>query len=181
MQKVQKKPVVLSIVAAQSDTGKTTLIEKLIPYLKQRNYRVGVIKHDVHRFEIDKEGKDSYRFGMAGADTVVVSSAEKMAMIKKLNAEMSMDEILSYFPDVDIVLIEGYKNNAFSKIEVFRQEAGKELLFHMPNFKKKQFLAVASDIPLDLPIPVLDLNDIDGIGAFVEKNVLKGASHDQIA
>src|SRR6056297_805103 len=124
MKNQKNKTPVVSIVAGQSGTGKTTLIEGLVPYLKERAYRVGVLKHDVHRFEIDKKGKDSYRFSEAGADTVVVSSAEKVAMIKQLEREMSLDEILDLFSDVDIILIEGYKNNAFSKIEVFREEAG---------------------------------------------------------
>ncbi len=169
-------PPVLSIIAAQSNTGKTTLIEGLIHYLKKRKYRIGVIKHDAHRFEIDKKGKDSYRFSHAGADTVVLSSAEKLAMIKNLDYNMDLETILPLFSDTDIVIIEGYKENAFSKIEVFREKVGGNLLYHTTGFSKENILAVASDVSLDLPIPVLDLNCIETIGTFIEEQILKGRS-----
>lgn len=114
-----KIPVV-SIVA-KSGTGKTTLLEKLIAEMKCRGYKIGVIKHDAHRFDIDHEGKDSWRLTQAGADTMVISSSEKLAMVKKTSSqtELSLEETVeSYFQDVDLVLTEGFKKSAMPKIEV---------------------------------------------------------------
>ena len=94
---------------AKSGTGKTTLMEKVIGMLKDRGYRVGAIKHDVHRFEIDHPGKDSQRFTAAGADTMLISSPEILALVKKHQASPPIEQLLEqYFSDVDIVLTEGF-------------------------------------------------------------------------
>lgn len=111
---------VISIVG-KTNSGKTTLIEKIIPELKNRGYRVGTIKHDAHEFEIDREGKDSWRMTKAGADTVVIASSKKMGVVKKLDSEKSIDEITELLlKDVDIVITEGYKKQNKPKIEVTR-------------------------------------------------------------
>lgn len=111
---------ILSIVG-KSNSGKTTLIENVIPILKGMGYRVGTIKHDAHRFDIDHEGKDSWRMAKAGADTVVISSDSKMAMVKKLDEEKNIDEMVDWlFGDVDMVITEGYKGSSKAKIEVIR-------------------------------------------------------------
>lgn len=169
-----KQTLILSIVATKSNTGKTTLIEKLIINLKHRNYSVGVLKHDAHKFDIDKEGKDSFKFSAAGADNVIISSSNKLAMIKKLVAEISIDEVLLLFKDIDIVLIEGYKNNNYPKIEVHRKCVDSKLLCTNSNYKLSQFIAIASDEKLDVDIPVLDLNDVNSICDFIENNLIKG-------
>ena len=158
---------------AKSGTGKTTLLEKVIASLKERGYRVGVIKHDAHRFDIDHPGKDSYRLTAAGADTMLISSPEKLAMVKKHAASPPIEELIStYFNDVDIVLTEGFKKSSMQKIELHRKERSATLLCrgeeHDPSL-----VAVASDEPLDLDVPVLDLNDAKAVADFIEAKFLK--------
>lgn len=157
---------------AKSGTGKTTLLEKVIARLKDRGYRVGVIKHDAHRFDIDRPGKDSYRFTAAGADAMLISSPEKLALVKQHAASPPVEELLStYFTDVDIVLTEGFKASALPKIEVHRRDRSETLLCrgaeHDPTL-----LAVASDEPLELDVPRLDINDADAVVDFIEKKFL---------
>jgi len=97
---------IISIVG-KSEVGKTTLLERLIAELKGRGYRIGTIKHDTHGFEIDKPGKDSWRHARAGSDAVLISSSEKLALIKRVDRERTLDELLAYMGDVDLVLTEG--------------------------------------------------------------------------
>ena len=157
---------------AKSGTGKTTLLEKVIARLKDRGYRVGVIKHDAHRFDIDHPGKDSYRLTAAGADVMLISSSRKLALVRKHAASPPVEELVSTFlADVDIVLTEGFKSSALPKIELHRRERSSALLcrgdVHDPTL-----LAVASDEPLDLDVPVLDINDADMVTDFIEKRFL---------
>ncbi len=156
----------------KSGTGKTTLLEKVIPRLKDRGYRVGVIKHDAHRFDIDHPGKDSYRLTAAGADTMMISSPEKLALVKKHPAPPPVEESLSrYFPDVDIVLIEGFRSSALPKIEVFRRERSADLLCRGKE-NDPALRAVASDEPMELDVPRLDINDADTVADFLEREFL---------
>ncbi|MBW4055924.1 MAG: molybdopterin-guanine dinucleotide biosynthesis protein B [Proteobacteria bacterium] len=158
---------------AKSGTGKTTLLEKVITRLKERGYRVGVVKHDAHRFDIDHPGKDNYRLTAAGADTMLISSPEKLAMIKKHAAAPSIEELLStYFTDVDIVLIEGFKKSPMPNIELHRKERSATLLCRGEEFDPT-LVAVASDERLELDVPVLDLNDPLQVADFIEKSFLK--------
>lgn len=162
----------LSFVA-KSGTGKTTLLEQVISDLKSRGYRIGVIKHDAHRFDIDHPGKDSHRLTAAGADTMLISSPEKLAVVKKHQESPGIDELIAtYFSDVDIVLTEGFKKSGLPKIEVHRKERSATLLCrgeeHDPTL-----LAVASDEPLQLDVPVLDLNSPAQVADFVEEKFLK--------
>ena len=152
---------------AKSGTGKTTLLEKVIPELKKRGYRLGVIKHDAHRFDIDHPGKDSYRLTAAGADTMLVSSPQKLAMVKQHATAPPLEELLAtYFDDVDIVLTEGFKMEGLPKIELHRKERSATLICrgesHDPTL-----VAVASDESLDLDVPVLDLNDPAAVADFI--------------
>lgn len=163
---------VISIVATKSGTGKTTLIEALIPILKEKNYNIGVLKHDAHKFEIDKEGKDSYRFVKAGADRMVISSKEKIAMIEKLKEEKDLEEILELFVGMDLVIIEGYKNNGYPKIEVHRKEVDQKLLCENESLDRTKFLAVATDEKLNLDIEQLDINDMNKIAGFIEDKII---------
>ncbi|MFH1995062.1 MAG: molybdopterin-guanine dinucleotide biosynthesis protein B [Nitrospinota bacterium] len=124
------KPIIS--VVGRSNNGKTTFIERLIPELKKRGYKVGTIKHDAHKFDIDHEGKDTWRMAQAGADTVVIASDKKLAMVKNISDSSSEDEgretitfsidrIAEWlFPDVDIIITEGYKREDKPKIEVNR-------------------------------------------------------------
>ena len=157
---------------AKSGTGKTTLLERVIAELKLRGYRIGVIKHDAHRFEIDHPGKDSHRLTQAGADTMLISSPEKLALIKQHAEPPPIEELIAtYFSDVDLILTEGFKKSGLPKIEVHRRERSATLLCrgeqHDPSL-----LAVASDEPLELDVPVLDLNDPVQMADFVEKNII---------
>jgi molybdopterin-guanine dinucleotide biosynthesis protein MobB len=156
----------LSFVA-KSGTGKTTLLEKVIAELKVRGYRVGVIKHDAHRFEIDHPGKDSHRLTAAGADTMLISSPEKLAMVKKHDASPPIGDLIAdYFGDVDIILTEGFKKSDLPKIEVHRKERSGTLLCRGEE-NDPSLIAVASDETLELDVPVLDLNDAPGIADFI--------------
>ncbi|EJO5347644.1 molybdopterin-guanine dinucleotide biosynthesis protein B [Clostridium botulinum] len=165
-------PKIISIVATKSGTGKTTLIEKLIPILKDRNWKVGVLKHDAHKFQIDKKGKDSYRFTEAGADNVIISSSSKLAMIEIIKKQRTIEEIIPLFNDVDIVVIEGFKNNKYPKIEVHRKGFNNEFLYNNSNFNGSTFIAIASDEKIDINIPVLDINNPLEVVSFIEDKVL---------
>ncbi len=159
---------------AKSNTGKTTLLEKVIAVLKQRGYRIGVIKHDAHQFEIDHPGKDSHRLTQAGADTMLISSPEKLAVVKKHRESPPIEELIAtYFSDVDLILTEGFKKSGLPKIEVHRAERSPTLLCrgeqHDPTL-----IAVASDEPLELDVPLLDLNNPAQVADFVEKRIIQG-------
>jgi molybdopterin-guanine dinucleotide biosynthesis protein B/molybdopterin-guanine dinucleotide biosynthesis protein len=152
---------------AKSGTGKTTLLEKVIVELKARGYRLGVVKHDAHRFDIDHPGKDSYRLTAAGADTMLISSPEKLALVKKHQESPPIEELIAtYFGDVDIVLTEGFKKSGMPKIELHRMERSETLLCRGENHDPT-LIAVASDEPLELDVPVLDLNDPAQVAEFI--------------
>jgi len=119
------KNIPIYSVVAYSGTGKTTLLEKLIAELKMRGLRVAVIKHDAHEFDIDHEGKDSWRFTRAGADVTVVASESKAAVME--NRPVSLDALLGMITDVDVILTEGYKSGAWPKIAMMRSATGKPL------------------------------------------------------
>jgi len=157
---------------AKSGSGKTTLLERVISRLKDRGYRVGAIKHDAHRFDIDRPGKDSYRLTAAGADTMVISSPEKLALVKNHAVSPPVEDLLAaFFTDVDIVLVEGFKSSSLPKIEVHRRERSPDLLCRGKEHDP-MLLAVASDEPLELDVPRLDINDPDGVTDFIERNFL---------
>jgi len=164
---------VISIVA-KSGTGKTTLLEKLIVELKHRGYRVGAMKHDAHQFDIDREGKDSWRLTQAGADTMVISSPAKIAMIKQNTnmTEPSVSDIVNtYYSDVDIVLTEGFKKNRFPKIEVHRKERSPTIVCRGEE-DDPTLIAVASNDHLDADVPVFDIDDFRGICDMIEMRFL---------
>lgn len=158
---------------AKSGTGKTTLLEKVIGELKKRGYRVGAIKHDAHRFDIDHPGKDSHRLTAAGADAMLISSPAKLALVKQHAASPPIEELLAtYFADVDIVLTEGFKKSSLPKIEVNRKERSSQLMCRGDE-DDATLIAVASDEEWDLDVPVLDLNDPIEVTDFVEKWFLR--------
>jgi molybdopterin-guanine dinucleotide biosynthesis protein MobB len=157
---------------AWSGTGKTTLVEKLISELKRRGYRVGAVKCDSHEFEIDIPGKDSYRMAAAGADTVLIASKSKLALIKKNDNLPEVGEILeTYFSGVDIVLVEGYKMSNLPKIEIHRKELGNALICGSGE-ARHNLIAVVSNEPLGLDVPLYDIEDVAGIADFIEGEVL---------
>ncbi|MEW6333461.1 MAG: molybdopterin-guanine dinucleotide biosynthesis protein B [Thermodesulfobacteriota bacterium] len=159
---------------AKSGTGKTTLLEQVISRLKARGYRVGAIKHDAHRFDIDHSGKDSHRLAAAGVDTMLILSPEKLALVKThaANPPALADILATYFTDVDIVLAEGFKRGPLPKIELNRRERSATLICRGED-NDPTLVAVASDQPLALDVPVLDLNDPEAVTDFVEETFLK--------
>jgi molybdopterin-guanine dinucleotide biosynthesis protein B len=158
-------------IVGRSQSGKTTLLEKLIPALKGRGYRIGTIKHSHHVFDFDEVGKDSWRHKDAGAETVIIASPGKIAMVKN-DHEGSLESLQTYFSDLDLVITEGYKGAQQPKIEVVRAALHTEaLLANDPNL-----IAVATDVELAVKVPVYGLEDIDQLADFIEENFLTGAN-----
>ena len=158
-------------VVGRSDAGKTTLLEKLIPELKRRGYRVATVKHDAHSFEIDQPGKDTWRHRQAGADVVVISSKDKMATIRRVDEEMSLLQIADTITGVDIILTEGFKRGPAPKIEVSRREKSSELLC-----TADELVAIATDQHFDLPVPQFGLDDAVGLVDTLERRFLRKQS-----
>jgi molybdopterin-guanine dinucleotide biosynthesis protein MobB len=165
-------PPVVSIVA-KSGTGKTTLLEKLIAELKKRGYKVGAVKHDAHSFSIDHEGKDSWRLTEAGADTMLITSPEKVAMVKRNpgTEPVLLETIANFCADLDIVLTEGFKRSSMPKIEVHRRERSEKLLCRDEEYDPT-LIAVASDRSLTLDVPVYDINDAGGLCDLIVERFL---------
>jgi molybdopterin-guanine dinucleotide biosynthesis protein B len=149
-------------LAGWSGSGKTTLITKAIPRLIARGHKVSTLKHAHHGFDLDQPGKDSFMHRTAGATEVAISSAKRFAVLHELREEPEWDlpALLGKLSPVDLVLVEGFKRDAFPKLEVHRIDNGKPLLY--PD--DPHIVAVASDKPLpQAKIPVIDLNDIEAV------------------
>ncbi len=153
---------IVSIVGA-SGVGKTTLIEKLIPEFLRRGFRVGTIKHDIHGFEMDKPGKDSWRHKKAGADISIISSPYRIGMVKDVDHDYLPDELSELMPGVDLILTEGYKKEGKTKLEVFRPEIQKEPLCKDDG----HLIAIISDTPVNLDVPRFSADDITGLADFL--------------
>ncbi len=153
---------VLSFVG-KSNSGKTTYLVKLIAEMKRRGYKVGTIKHHKSGFDIDCPGKDTWRHAEAGADVVCISAPGKMAMINKVESELSLNEIIERVTGVDIIFTEGYKQENKPKIEVFRRAVCKE-----PVAKKEELLAVVGDVKLYDDIPLFELDNPNPLADFIE-------------
>ena len=157
-------------IAGYSGAGKTTLLEALIPLFVARDLRVSLIKHTHHDFDIDKPGKDSWRLREAGCAEVMLLSNRRWALMHELRgaAEPSLDEQLALLSPCDLVLIEGYKDAPYPKIEVHRSENKKPLLL---TASPGNIVAVASDVAIALPpgidLPVFKLSDREGIANFI--------------
>ncbi|RJQ39121.1 MAG: molybdopterin-guanine dinucleotide biosynthesis protein B [Nitrospiraceae bacterium] len=155
-------------VVGKSNVGKTTLLEKLLIELKKRGYRVATIKHDVHGFNIDQPGKDTWRHAQAGADTVIISSPAKVALISRVEQEKTLDQVAAMAVDVDIIFTEGYKQENKPKIEVFRSGVYDELLC-----EPHELIAIASDLQFDNGVPCFGLDDAAGLVDLIEKLYMK--------
>jgi len=152
-------------VAGYKNAGKTGLMERLVTDITARGFTVSTLKHAHHAFDIDHPGKDSHRHRAAGAHQVVLSSANRWAMMTELRgaAEPALKELLAQMAPVDLILIEGWKGDDHPKIEAFRATPGNPLLApHDPTIK-----AVASDTAVDVDQPVFDLDDTQGIASFI--------------
>jgi molybdopterin-guanine dinucleotide biosynthesis protein B len=155
--------------AGFSGSGKTTLIEQLIPLFTARGLHVSLIKHAHHTFDVDHPGKDSYRHRQAGAHEVMISSSRRWALMHELRgeAEPALDALIARMSSCDLLLVEGFKRAAMPKLEVFREAVGESPLH--PH--DAQIIAVATDAPMQAPIPVLDLNQPAAICEFILKHL----------
>ncbi|MDA8494974.1 molybdopterin-guanine dinucleotide biosynthesis protein MobB [Kluyvera georgiana] len=158
----------LLAIAAWSGTGKTTLLKKLIPALCEHGIRPGLIKHTHHDMDVDKPGKDSYELRKAGATQTLVASQQRWALMTETPEENELD--LAWLVSrmdasrLDLVLVEGFKHEAVAKILLFRQDAG-----HLVSELSidEHTIAVASDVKLNVDVPVLDLNNLQEIVSFI--------------
>jgi len=165
--------VPLLALAALSGTGKTTLLKQLIPVMQDRGIRCGLIKHTHHDMEVDKPGKDSYELRKAGANQVLVASQQRWALMTETPEPQELD--LAYLASrmdaslLDIILIEGFKDEPVAKIVLHREASGKPLPATLDHY----VIAVASDAKLSLGVPWLDLNNpesvVDFIAAWLKK------------
>ncbi len=162
---------IISIVG-HSDSGKTTLICRLLPELKQKGYRVCTVKHDVHDFEMDKPGKDTWKHRQAGSDVVMISSASKLAIIEKVDSEIPLEELAKKAGEVDIIITEGYKRENKPKVEVVRGDA--PLLCQ----EEDNLLALVGEIDrekLNLwEIPLFGWDQIQELVELLEKKIIGG-------
>jgi molybdopterin-guanine dinucleotide biosynthesis protein B len=159
-------PPIVSIVG-KSGAGKTTFIEKLIPELKRRGYRVGVIKHAFHRFEFDRQGKDSWRHKAAGADAVLVSAPGSIVLVKDGQGE-SLDQLQGYLQEMDLILTEGFKQENKPRIEIFRKERHAQPLSE----GNVNLVALVTDADLNWKVPTFGLEDVKGVADLIEERFL---------
>lgn len=156
---------VINIVGCGSNVGKTFVIQGIIRELKLRGYSVATIKHDVHGFDIDKKGKDTYKHREAGAETVIISSKNRLAMIKELEEEIELNEVIRLVKDKDIILVEGYKKSNLRKIEVYRNGISENIIT-----PKDKLIAIASDVGLDInDVDVINKEDYKELVNLIEK------------
>jgi molybdopterin-guanine dinucleotide biosynthesis protein MobB len=156
--------------AAYSGTGKTTLLVKLLPLMKLQGLRVATIKQTHHDFEIDKPGKDSYELRKAGANQVLIASEKRLALVTEYEqpVESDLSELVNKLDleNIDLVLVEGFKNKPFPKIELYRAATGNKLLFPDDD----NVIAVASDARLDTGgLPLLNLNVTEEVAGFINR------------
>ncbi|HVB48971.1 MAG TPA: molybdopterin-guanine dinucleotide biosynthesis protein B [Burkholderiales bacterium] len=151
--------------AGYSGSGKTTLIEQLVPRFVRKGLRVSLIKHAHHTFDVDQPGKDSYRHRHAGATEVLVTSSRRWVLMHELRGgpEPSFEEQVKHLSTCDLLLVEGFKFAPIPKLEIWRAETGEALLH--PN--DPHIVALASDAEVETALPRLDLNDADGIAAYI--------------
>ena len=156
---------VINIIGSSSNVGKTYIMEGLIKELKSRGLRIATIKHDVHGFDIDKEGKDTYKHRKAGSETVIISSKNRLAMIKELNEETDLQDIIKMASDKDIILVEGYKKSNLRKIEVYRAGVSEKIIT-----PKEKLIAIASDIDIHMDdVKVIPKEDFKALADLIEK------------
>jgi molybdopterin-guanine dinucleotide biosynthesis adapter protein len=163
-----EKSVPVLCIAGFSGSGKTTLIVSLVAALRRRGLRVGTIKHDVHGFDMDRPGKDSWRHKQAGAGVTIVTSPKQIGMVMDVDHDHQPLELLPLMDGMDIVLVEGFKRAPLPKIEVYRPATGKP-----PACKGDRYLlAVVSDAPLDWGIPRYSPDDTERLCDFILSRLL---------
>jgi len=155
---------VISVVG-NSGAGKTTLLEKLVRELKSRGYGVAAIKHDAHNFQMDHPGKDTYRLAEAGSDAVIISAADRLALLERVEEERTLDDLVAMVSArVDIILTEGYRRAGTAKIEVSRRDFSSELVA-----PPDELIALVTDQQFDIDAPHFGLNDAAGVVDFLER------------
>ncbi len=165
-------PHVVCIVG-QKHVGKTTLIERLVPELRRRGYRVATVKRPVHHFEFDMPGKDGHRHFAAGADASIVYGDDAVVVARRPRRPPKLEELIAeHLGDADLVLVEGHKEAPLPKIEVFRSGTHPKPLYN----GQAGYIAVASDEPLEVGLPWLRLDDAGGIAAFIASHFSLPAS-----
>jgi len=150
----------------RSNSGKTTFIERVIPELVRAGYKVATVKHAGHGFDLDTEGKDSWRHKQAGASSVVVLSKGSMAMFADVSDQMKVEDVRDRFLDgsYDLILAEGWKNEGYPKIVIVREQVGEI------SISPDGLLAVVSDKPVDLKVPVFGLDDVPAVASLIMKH-----------
>lgn len=157
--------------AGWANSGKTTLVEKVIAIFTKRGLRVAVIKHVHHASEFDVPGKDTYRHKRAGAASVILAAPDRLAMVKDTPGECPLEEIISrYVDDADLIVVEGFKGAHIPKIEVYAHQSGEPPLCTSGDVS---FIAVAADDDIDAPVPRFKRDDADGIAGFISMHVLR--------
>ena len=166
-------PPIVAIIG-RSKSGKTTIIEELVPALKSMGYRVATVKHTAHSLSFDQPGKDSWRHLQAGSDAVAISSPDKVVVIKPTTGDHTIHQIARLLrDDCDIILAEGFKRSDAPKIEVHRKEVGP------PLGAVGKLAAIVTDEPLETQEPQFSPDDIKGLVDFLEKSFLnRGPDHD---
>lgn len=155
-------------VIGWKNSGKTSLMERLVAEITGRGFSVSTVKHVHHSVDLDQPGKDTYRHRAAGAQEVVLASADRLAiLVEHRGPEPELPAVLARMAPVDLVLVEGYKRDAHPKVEVWREETGHPLI--QPGDPLVR--AVATDAALTLPVPVLDLNDTKAVADFILREV----------
>lgn len=155
-------------VIGWKNSGKTSLMERLVSEITGRGFSVSTVKHVHHSVDLDQPGKDTFRHRAAGAREVVLASADRLAiMVEHSGAEPELPAVLARMSPVDLILVEGYKRDAHPKVEVWREDTGHPLI--QPGDPLVR--AVATDAALDLPVPVLDLNDTKAVADFILREV----------
>ncbi|MEE9202660.1 MAG: molybdopterin-guanine dinucleotide biosynthesis protein B [Dehalococcoidia bacterium] len=165
-------PPLISIVG-KSKSGKTLLLEKLIPELSERGYRVATLKHTAHGFEMDQEGKDTYRLSQAGSQTVAIVSPERLAVLYRHTDALGLERLPRFIVDSHhLLLVEGFSGQKATKIEVHRPELGDDLLCN-----PSEVWAVVSDAPLDVPVPRFSWDSIPALADTITRTF--PLSHDE--
>jgi len=156
----------------RSNSGKTTLIERVIPELVRAGYKVATVKHAGHGFDLDTEGKDSWRHKRAGASSVVVLSKGSVAMFADVSDQMHVEDVRDRFLDLtyDLIIAEGWKHEGYPKIVIVREQIGE-----IP-VSSEGLLAVVSDKPVELSVPRFELDDVIGVTALIMKHFPRSPS-----
>jgi molybdopterin-guanine dinucleotide biosynthesis protein B len=156
-------------VIGRSKSGKTTLLEKLIPEFKRRGYRIATIKHHVHPgIQLDSPGKDTWRHAQAGSDHVIIAAPDKIASIQRVERELTLDELAARIRNVDLILTEGYQRSDRPKIEVVRADRSSQ-----PLANPAELVAVVTDLPQLFDCPQFDLDDVAGLADLIEHRFLQ--------